>query len=385
MEEDTTPAGGQAQNPTPPAPVQKADTPVTEEVQETLAQSQKITLDQLIELAIEQEASDIHFGEGSRVALRVGGKIVFIENIAALSKKDADEMIFSMISSEDEKKRLESLRELDFSYKHSSGVSFRVNAFYQRGRLSAVMRMISKHLPTMDELGIPEEVKKLLPMREGLILVAGAAGSGKSTSIQAMLEYVNQNFVSHIITIENPIEHVFEDKQSIFSQREVGKDTLTISNALNSALREDPNIIMVSEINDLETLDHVLTTVETGHLVIATMSTKNAKQTIERMVSMYPQNQQSQAMDRIADNMVCVLAQDLVNRVDQAGRAAVYELVIVTPSIRNILKRGNLAQLKTAVQSGANEGMISMDTYAYQLAQQGVIAQGEVSRFTEAE
>ncbi len=354
-------------------------------VTESPTTGSKITLDQLINLCIEKEASDIHFGEGSRVALRVGGKIVFIENIEPLTKEESDEMIFSMIKSEDEMKRLERIREIDFSYTHKTGVSFRVNAFYERGRLSVVMRMISKYLPTVDELGIPEEIKKLLPVREGLILVAGSAGAGKSTSVQAMLEYVNQNFVEHIITIENPIEYVFEDKKSIFSQRELGKDTLTMMNALNSALRQDPNMIMVSEINDLETLNQVLTVVETGHLVIAAMSTKDAKQTLERLISMYPQNQQERAQERIADNLLCVLAQDLISRIDQPGRIAVYELLVLNSSIRNIIKRGNLSQLKTAIQAGSGEGMISMDTYAYQLAEQGVISHDEVSRFTEQE
>ncbi|MBN2087170.1 PilT/PilU family type 4a pilus ATPase [Candidatus Peregrinibacteria bacterium] len=345
--------------------------------------SHKVTLDQLVNLCIEKEASDIHFGEGSMVALRVGGKLVFIENIEPLSKSDADAMINSIVQTDDEKQRLERVREIDLSYTHSSGVNFRVNVFYQRGRLSASMRMISKHLPTMDELGIPEILKKFLSLKEGLIIVAGSAGSGKSTSVQAMLEYVNQNMVEHIVTIENPIEHVFEDEKSFFSQREIGKDTLTMANALNSAMREDPNIIMVSEINDLETLENVLTVVETGHLVIASMSTKDAKQTLERMVSMFPLNQHPQAQDRLAENMICILAQDLVDRIDQVGRIGIYELLMFDSSVKNIVKHGNLSQLKTAIQSGSSEGMISMDSYAYQMAEQGVISKEDVEKFVQ--
>jgi twitching motility protein PilT len=354
-------------------------------IQEEASVKPRITLDQLVNLAIEQEASDIHFGENSRVALRVEGKIVFIENLESLSKKEAEEMIFKMIDSEDEKKRLERVREIDVSYTHTSGVSFRVNVFYQKGMLTASMRTISKHLPSVDELGIPEETKKLLAVKEGLILVVGPAGSGKSTSTQAMLEYINQNFVDHVITIENPIEYVFENKKSIFSQRELGKDTLTVTNALNSAMHEDPNVIMVSEINNLETLNNVLTAVETGHLVISAMSTKNAKQTLERLVAMYPPSQQAQAQERLADNITCILAQDLVNRIDQSGRIAIYELLIFSSSVRSIIKRGNLSQLKTAIQSGVKEGMLSMDTYAYQLADQGIISHDEVNKFIEKE
>jgi len=372
MPEDT-----QNQTPEAAVPAQEQAAPPSEQ--------QKISLDQLINLAIEKEASDIHFGEGSRIALRVGGQIVFIENIETLSKEETDEMVFSMFTTKEEKNRLQRDREIDFSYTHTSGVSFRVNVFYQRGRLKAVMRMISKHLPTMDELGIPEEIKKFLPMREGLILVAGPAGSGKSTTVQGMLGYINENFVKHIITVEDPIEYVFEDNKSIFSQREVGKDTLTKTKALNSAMREDPNIIMVSEINDLKTFEAVLTVVETGHLVIASMPTKDAKQTLERMVSMYPQDQREQARERIAENMICILAQDLADRIDKSGRVAIYELLIFDSGIRSIVKRGNLSQLKTAIQSGAQEGMISMDTYAYQLAEQGIISKEDVNRFTEQE
>ena len=347
------------------------------------SKSSTVTLDQLVSLAIENDASDIHFSEGSRVALRVGGKIVFIENITSLSKDTASKMIFSMLSDETEQKRLKMLRELDFSYNHKGGVNFRVNAFYKQGRISVVMRMISKHLSSLDSLGIPEEVKKLLPMREGLILVCGPAGSGKSTSIQSMLEYVNQNFVKHIITIENPIEYIFEEKKCIFSQREIGKDTLTIENALQSAVREDPNVIMVSDINDAKVLDDVLTLVETGHLVIASLSTKDSRQTIEKMINMYPQSQQKQIQERIADNLIAILSQDLVDKSEESGRTAVFELLLNTQNIRNIIKQDNLTQLRTAMQSSADEGMVTMDTYAYQLASQGTISQESVERFID--
>jgi len=245
------------------APVAETPIPVTP--------TSNITLDQLIALAIEQNASDIHFGEGTRIAFRKEGKFVFIENVADLSKDDVEAMINQMVTDIAEQRRLESVRELDFSYVHSTGVSFRVNAYYSQGQLRASMRMISKHLPTVDEIGIPEVMKKALSLKEGLILITGSTGSGKSTSTQAMLEYVNENMVYHIITIENPIEHIFQEDKSIFSQREIGKDTLTYPNALHSASREDPNLIMISEINDNDTLDAVLSLVESGHLVIATI------------------------------------------------------------------------------------------------------------------
>lgn len=358
--------------------------PVTTETVATPS-STGITLDQLINLAIEQEASDIHFGEGSKLAIRVEGKIVFIENIPVLSKKSTEQMIFSMLLDEDERKKLDRVREIDFSYTSSNGINFRVNVFYQRDKLSAVMRMTSKNIPTLDELGNPQEIKNFLELKEGLILVTGTAGSGKSTTIQAMLSYINDHFVHHVITIENPIEHIFEDNKSFFSQREIGKDTLTMSNGLNAAMREDPNIIMVSDINDLETLEHVLTVVESGYLVIASMSTKNARQTIERMLSMYPVSQAKQIQDRIADTLACILSQDLIDRSDQSGRVAIYELLIANNGIKNILRRGSIAQLRTAMQSGAKEGMITMDNYAEQLAEQGIVPPESVNSFAETD
>ena len=306
----------------------KQGTPAPPEKAEPVA-TPKITLDQLVNLCIEKEASDVHFREGGRVALRVGGKVIFVENVDVLSKEDTEAMVDKMIPSEKEKKRLESEREIDFSYTHTNGVNFRVNAFYQRGKLAGVMRMISKHVPTLEELGIPETVKNFLNLREGLILVCGAAGSGKSTTIQSMLRHVNENFVKHVLTIENPIEYVFEDQKSIFTQREVGKDTLNMMNALKSAVREDANIVMVSEINNHESLDQVLNLVETGHLVISSMLTRDATQTLERMVSFYPQNLREAAQDRLASDLVAVLVQDLVERQDQPGLVAVFELMFI--------------------------------------------------------
>ncbi|MCK5616499.1 PilT/PilU family type 4a pilus ATPase [Candidatus Pacearchaeota archaeon] len=377
-----------------PAP-QAADSqaPVTSEAENVAAPSVasanapdlKITLDQLVNLCIEKGASDVHFREGSRVALRVGGKIIFIENIEALTKEDTEAMLDLMISSEEEGTRLEKDREIDFSFTHANGVNFRVNAFYQKGKLACVMRMISKNIPTLEELGIPEVMKSFLGLREGLILVCGTAGSGKSTTIQSMLQHVNKNFVQHVLTIENPIEYVFENEKSMFTQREVGKDTLLKENALQSAIREDANIVMLDEVNDFETFDKLLNLVETGHLVIASMLTRDVPQAIERIISLYPQDLRKQAQDRLSDNLTSVLAQDLVQRQDQPGLIAVFELLFMNDSIRNVIKRGNFVQLRTAIQSSAEQGMITMDSYAYQLSERGVINQEQLNQFIQKE
>lgn len=345
----------------------------------------KITLSQLVNLCMEKEASDVHFREDGRLALRVGGKIVFIENVDVLSKEDAEVMVNELITTDKAKKQLEEDREIDFSYTHSNGVNFRVNIFYQRGRLAGVMRMISKHIPNLEELGVPESMKNFLDLREGLVLVCGGTGSGKSTTIQSMMKHVNDNMVKHVLTIENPIEHFFEDNKSMFTQREVGKDTKDMQSALKSAVREDANIVMVSEIHNYETLDYVIDLVETGHLVISSMLTRNVTQTLERMINFYPENLRHQAQERLASNLVAVMAQDLVQRQDQAGLIGVFELMIKNQSIEQIIRRGNLVQLRTAIQAGAQEGMITMDGYAYQLAEQGVINQNQVNEFIQKE
>ena len=345
----------------------------------------RITLDQLVNLCIEREASDIHFREGGRASLRVGGRMVFIENISSLTKRETDGMIDKLIPNPEEKKRFERTKEIDFSYSHQNGINFRVNLFYQKGKIAGVMRMISKHIPSMDELGIPDIVKNALDNREGLIFVCGTAGSGKSTTVQSMLKYINDNFVKHIITVENPIEYVFEDNKSMITQREIGNDTLAANTALKSALREDANIVMVSEINNYETLDSILDLVETGHLVIATMITKDVPQTIERMVSFFPPDLRKRAQDRLANDLVAVIAQDLVERKDQTGLIAIFELMFMNQSIRQIIKRGNIVQLRSAIQSGGQEGMITMDSYAYELFRQGIISQEVVDEYMNEE
>lgn len=345
----------------------------------------KITLDQLINLCVEKEASDIHFREDGRTALRVGGKIIFIENVENLSREDTERMIQFMMPDEGGKDVLEKNREVDFSYTHTNGVNFRVNIFYQKGKLAGVMRMISKNIARIEDLKVPVAMKNFLNLRQGLILVCGTAGSGKSTTIQSSLQYINENFVKHILTIENPIEYVFEDKKSMFTQREVGKDTLSMANALRSAVREDTNVVMVSEIRDYETLDGVLELVETGHLVIASMLTGDAVQTVERMISLCPRDLAKHTQERIAENLSVVLVQDLTEKQDQSGLVPVFELMFMTSGIRNIINSGSLVQLRGAIQSAANEGMITMDAYALSLVQQGIINEEQLSEYTRSE
>ena len=345
--------------------------------------SASFSIDQLVNLAVEQDASGIHFSEGGRVALRVEGKFFFIKNISLLSQADVIKMVTEMVGNETQLKRLQTVRELDFSYSHSSGASFRGNVFYAQGKLKVVMRLISRHSPSMEELGLPEVLKSILVLSEGLVLVTGSAGAGKSTTIQSMLEYLNQNHDYHIITVENPVEYVFKSKKSIISQRELGKDTLSFVSAIHSASREDPNVLMVSEIRDKETLNAMLSLVEMGHLVIGAIPTKNTRQTIDHILSLYSPAEHAVMLDRLADSLSCILSQDLVDRMDQTGRMAVFELLVATKGVKNIIRHNMINQLRTALEAGASTGMITMDAYASELAQRGYISQESVGRYLE--
>jgi twitching motility protein PilT len=342
-------------------------------------------LDPILNLAIEKDASDIHFGEGEKAALRIAGKLLMIENLEPLTREQVESILQGLMKSDSGMKKLQAMLDLDFAYTHENGVTFRVNAFYQLGKLSVVMRVLPKYAPTLESLGVPEELKKLLTVRQGLIFTTGPAGSGKTTSLQAMLRYINENFVRHILTIENPIEHIFKPKRSIFTQREVGRDALSLIGALKSASRQDANVIMLGEIPNQDVFEEALTLAETGHLVLASLPSKDSTQAIRRILSFYSAEHREAIEDRLASALVAVLAQDLIPRSDQRGLTAVFELLIVNPAIRNLLRRGQIDQIRSAIQSGAAQGMIALDAFAYQLAEAGMISQTDAQSFAPLE
>ena len=250
-----------------------------------------VELDDLLDLAIEKDASDIHLGEDARIGMRINGKMVFVEGVGKLSRRQAEHVIFGLLEPEERNQFLK-MKELDASFEHQDGTMFRINVFFRRKRISAVMRLIPRVIRTIDELNLPKFVYKLIDAHQGLVLITGPTGSGKSTTMAAMLEYMNQNHVRHIVTIEDPIEFIFEAKKCVFSQRELHTDTLSFRYALKSALRQDPDVVVLSEMRDPETITAAMTIAETGHLVFGTLHTSGAPQTISRIVSAFPPIQQ---------------------------------------------------------------------------------------------
>ncbi|MBT4937012.1 PilT/PilU family type 4a pilus ATPase [Candidatus Peregrinibacteria bacterium] len=344
-----------------------------------------IALNDLLDLAIDKEASDIHFSAGSKIGLRIFGKIHFIDNIDALNNKQARNLIFALVSNPLQRKEIYEEKELDASYEHYNGVNFRINIFFKRGKVAAVLRKIASNAMSMDQLGLPPAVQDLLQKKQGLLLVTGPTGSGKSTSMQSMLEYINKNRVEHILTIEDPIEYIFENKKSIFSQREVGKDTHTFSAALRASLREDPDVVMIGEMRDAETIQAAMKLSETGHLVISTLHTASAPQTISRLVSYFASTEQEQVRSRLADSLLGVLSQRLISRIDREGRVAIYELMIVNSAIRNIIRTGDMTQIHNAMLSGREIGMILMEDYARELEAQEIVRDKDFMQFFREE
>ena len=307
----------------------------------------------------EQGASDLHLTVGSHPTLRLNGKLTRL-NMPLLTREDIHTMLYDILTDE-QKARFEATHDLDFSLELSGVGRFRVNAFLQRLGEGFVLRLIPSKIKTLDDLAMPPILKDLAMKDRGLVLVTGPTGSGKSTTLAAMVDHMNGHREDHIITIEDPIEFIHEHKKCNINQREVGPHTLSFSAALRSALREDPDVILVGEMRDLETIAQALTAAETGHLVLSTLHTNNAPQTISRVVDVFPPHQQEQIRVQIADALLGVVAQTLIPSIDNTGRVAAMEIMVATPAIRNLIRENKVHQIPSAIQTGAREGMQSLD------------------------
>jgi twitching motility protein PilT len=348
-------------------------------------EEQALHLDDILDAMIEYKASDLHMSVNSKIAMRVDGAIHFIDNVPMLNKEIGEKIILQLVDTEQKRETLKRTKELDCSYEHSDGTSFRVNIFYKRKNMSTVLRRIATKAFTLEQLSIPGSIQKLLQAKQGLILVTGPTGSGKSTSMQAMLNHINKTRVEHIVTIEDPIEFLFSNDKSIFSQREVGSDTLSFSNALKGAMRQDPDVVMIGEMRDPETIMAAMNLAETGHLVFSTLHTSGAPQTVSRIVNAFSPDEQSQVQSRLADSLIGVLSQRLVPRATGKGRCGIYEIMIINSAIRNIIRTGDLAQMDNAIQSGKKEGMIKMKAYADNLRDKSIILEKDYINFFKEE
>jgi len=332
-------------------------------------------IEQLLDLVFKKKASDLHVSVGMPPIIRIDGRLVRVDH-PPLTKDDIEKIIFSMLTNE-QRRTLEQNWELDCSYGVEAVGRFRINVYRERGHYAAALRTITTDIPTFDQLGLPEIVKELAEKPRGLILVTGPTGSGKSTTLAAMIDYINTNRVEHILTIEDPIEFLHYSKRSIIHQRELGHDTRSFSNALRAALREDPDIILVGEMRDLETISLALTAAETGHLVFGTLHTSSASQTIDRIIDVFPAEQQQQVRIQLSNSLVGVFSQTLLPKISQdgskKGRVLAQEIMIVTPAISNLIREGKAVQIYSSIQTGSQYKMMTLEASLKDLYVKGLI------------
>jgi twitching motility protein PilT len=329
-------------------------------------------LDDLFKIAVEKNASDIHLVVGRPPILRIDGKLQEIKEQPVVKPKDTETMALSVLD-EDQKKKFLQTHEMDLSYGFGKLARFRVNLFREKANIALVARTIPEKIPTMEDIIMPEIVYKLTRLPQGLILVTGPTGCGKTTSLAAMIDFINEERAEHIVTLEDPIEFVFKAKKSIIVQRELGRDMVSFREALKHVVRQDPNVIMVGEMRDLETIATTITLAETGHLVLATLHTLNAHQTVDRIIDIFPPHQQNQIKLQLSMSLRGVISQLLLPKVG-GGRIAAREIMLNTPAIANLIRENKIAQIRSVIQTSSKEKMVTMDQDLKRLAREGLIS-----------
>jgi twitching motility protein PilT len=320
----------------------------------------------------EEKASDVHLSPGFAPAIRIRGRIVPLEEYGPLSPQQTRDTVYSMLN-DDQRKRFESNKQLDLAYAVPGVARFRVNCFFQRGSISAAFRRIPHEIPELEELGLPQMLGEMTRKPRGFVLVTGPTGSGKSTSLAAMIDIINREREEHILTIEDPIEFLHTHKQCIVNQREIGADADDFALALKSALREDPDVILVGEMRDLETMSTALTAAETGHLVFATLHTQSTAQTVDRIIDVFPAEQQKQVRMQLSIALQGIVTQQLLPTADGTGRVVACEVLVPTPAVRNLIREGKTHQIYSALQTSGSLGMQTMDAHLAQLTRMGRI------------
>ncbi len=331
---------------------------------------------ELLAFSAKQGASDLHLSAGLPPMIRVDGDVRRI-NLPALGHKEVHGLVYDIMNDK-QRKDFEEFLETDFSFEVPGVARFRVNAFNHNRGAGAVFRTIPSKVLTMDQLGMGQAFKDLAMVPRGIVLVTGPTGSGKSTTLAAMVDYINETKYDHILTVEDPIEFVHESKKSLVNQREVHRDTLGFNEALRSALREDPDVILVGEMRDLETIRLALTAAETGHVVFGTLHTSSAAKTIDRIVDVFPAEEKSMVRSMLSESLQGVISQTLLKK-NGGGRVAAHEIMVGTPAIRNLIREDKIAQMYSAIQTGAAYGMVTMDQSLQNLMNRGMITR-EVAR-----
>jgi twitching motility protein PilT len=344
---------------------------------ESVTPSAEVHIDELLTRMTRLGASDIHLKVGRPPVFRIHGDLR-PQNVYDPLRPEDMERLYQQVTGEAQRQRFEQELELDLPYEVEGVARFRVNVARQRGTISMVMRRLSLEIPSIDQLRLPSVCKELVLKPRGLILVTGPTGSGKSTTLAAMIDYLNEREARRIITCEDPIEYVFEDKRSLITQRELGRDTPTFASALKYALRQDPDVILVGEMRDLETITTALTAAETGHLVLSTLHTAGAALTVDRVIDVFPPHQQQQVRTQLGGILEGVLSQTLVPTTDGQGRVAAIEVMIATPAIRNLIREGKTHQLPGVIETSQRYGMKTLDQALLEIYQRGNVSMDEI-------
>src|SRR3989338_10639208 len=339
-----------------------------------------MTINSLFETAVKKNASDLQLAVGKSPIVRIDGELVFVAKTESISQADMEKMVYSILTPSQKEKFLKE-KDLDFSYEISDGSRFRVNVFFEKDNVGLAARVIASKIPTMEDIGMPQVVYEMTRARQGLILVTGPTCCGKSTSLAAMIDLINSERTSNIITLEDPVEFLFESEKSIIAQRQLGTDMVSFAKALKHVLRQDPDVIMVGEMRDLETIAATITLAETGHLVLATLHTYSAAQTVDRIIDIFPPYQQAQVKQQLSGAISMIISQRLVPKV-KGGRVAAREVLINTPAVANLIRENKLAQISTVIETNNKIGMVSMDKALKNLYKDGVISKGDMELYS---
>jgi twitching motility protein PilT len=332
----------------------------------------EIDFSEVLRRMVETRASDVHITPGFPPAIRDKGRIRPMEGFPVLNAQETREIVYGILN-DDQRKRFENEQQLDFAYAIPNVARFRVNCYFQRGAVSAALRLVPQEIPALDSLGVPPVLRELIAKPRGFVLVTGPTGSGKSTTLAAMIDAINVDREDHILTIEDPIEFLHRHKRSIVNQREVGSDAPDFARGLRAALRQDPDVILVGEMRDLETVSTALTAAETGHLVFATLHTQSTAQTVDRVIDVFPPEQQAQVRTQLSIALQGIVTQQLLPTSDGRGRVVACEVLIPTPAIRNLIREGKTHQIYAAVQTSGATGMQTMDADLARLVRSGKI------------